>query len=75
MEKGIDQSVGEIVAANFKTAKIFTNQGIDFCCGGNMGIADACQKKGVNLDKLLQELNEVNAGNISDQYANLTAVE
>ncbi|HET7618934.1 MAG TPA: iron-sulfur cluster repair di-iron protein [Vicinamibacterales bacterium] len=34
--------VGDVVAADFRTARIFEQFGIDFCCGGRRSIADAC---------------------------------
>ena len=30
----IDLSLGEIVANDFRTASLFKEAGIDFCCGG-----------------------------------------
>jgi len=52
-------TVGEIVADDFRTATIFKNSGIDFCCGGKQSIADACLEKGIDasvLEKQIQEL-------------------
>jgi regulator of cell morphogenesis and NO signaling len=54
-----DLTVGEIVANDFRTASVFKNNGIDFCCGGNQSIVDACQEKGIDpsgLEKQIQEL-------------------
>jgi regulator of cell morphogenesis and NO signaling len=36
-------TVGEIVAADFRTATVFEQFGIDFCCGGRRSVADACR--------------------------------
>lgn len=41
-------TVGEIVADDFRTASVFKNSGIDFCCGGKQRIAEACQEKGID---------------------------
>jgi regulator of cell morphogenesis and NO signaling len=37
-------TVGEIVAADFRTAAVFERFGIDFCCGGRRSLGDACRE-------------------------------
>lgn len=59
MDNIAEKKVGSIVAGNFRTAKIFTDYGIDFCCKGGVKLSDACEKKGVNLDKISAELEQV----------------
>lgn len=59
MDNIAEKKVGSIVAGNFRTAKIFTEYGIDFCCKGGVKLSDACEKKGVNLDKISAELEQV----------------
>ncbi len=51
-------TVGEVVRANFKAAALFERKGIDFCCGGNITIAEACTAKALNADELLSELEK-----------------
>jgi regulator of cell morphogenesis and NO signaling len=53
-----DKKVGSIVAENFRTAKVFTDYGIDFCCKGGVKLSDACEKKGVSLDKISADLEQ-----------------
>lgn len=45
MEQLKEEKIGEIVARDFRTAKIFTEYGLDFCCGGGISISEACKKK------------------------------
>lgn len=45
--------VGEIVAADFRTAAVFHEFGIDFCCGGRRPLGDACQARQVDPDQVL----------------------
>lgn len=41
-------TVGEIVAADFRTARVFEEFGIDFCCGGRQSIAEACENAAID---------------------------
>src|SRR5688572_16411466 len=62
--------IGELVAADYRTAEVFAKNGIDFCCKGNLSIGEACEKKKINLDSLLRDLNDVNLhlGNTAIDY-------
>ncbi len=51
-----NKTVANLVAENIKTAHVFKKHGIDFCCGGGLAIAKACQKKGLDFALLEQEL-------------------
>ena len=42
MENIKNKSVGEIVKLDFRAADVFSNYGIDFCCGGKISVAEAC---------------------------------
>jgi regulator of cell morphogenesis and NO signaling len=52
-------TIGEYVVKDFRTAALFSKYGIDFCCNGNRSIEEACQKKAVTADVLLQEIETV----------------
>jgi regulator of cell morphogenesis and NO signaling len=52
-------TIGEYVANDFRTAAVFSKYGIDFCCKGNRTIDEACEKKDINPDQLLELLNTV----------------
>lgn len=54
-----ERTIGEIVAADYRTAKVFENHGIDFCCGGNVALAATCTEKGLDLATLTRELEAV----------------
>ena len=58
------QTVGELVAEDYRTAGVFKQYGIDFCCGGKKNIVEVCHQKGVPVEELtekLQQLSEVPA--------------
>ncbi|MDI5897073.1 iron-sulfur cluster repair di-iron protein [Flavobacterium yafengii] len=52
-------TIGEYVAKDFRTAAIFSKYGIDFCCKGNRTIDEACEKKDVDTDQLMDQINTV----------------
>ena len=48
--------IGDIVSVNFKTAQLFEKNNIDFCCGGQISLAEACKKSDVDMNQLIPEL-------------------
>lgn len=52
------QTIGQIVATDYRTAEIFEKRGIDFCCKGDKVLKEACQKHNINEDELIDELLE-----------------
>lgn len=51
-----NRTIGEIVAKDFRTASIFKDVGIDFCCGGKKSLAQACREKGIAPSLIESEL-------------------
>lgn len=51
------KEIGQFVAENFRTAAIFSEYGIDFCCRGNRPLDEVCNKKNIVLDEILEKLN------------------
>ncbi len=52
-------TIGEYVAKDFRTAAVFSKYGIDFCCKGNRTIDEACEKKDVDTNTIMDEINTV----------------
>ncbi len=50
------QTVGAVVAANYHAAEVFAKYGIDYCCGGDKPLGQACAEKGISLQDLLGEV-------------------
>ena len=50
-------TIGEIVVQDFRTASIFKQHGIDFCCGGKKSISETCTETGSNKTELLNDLS------------------
>lgn len=59
LQKNTQKEIGQYVADDFRTAAIFSKHKIDFCCNGNRTVAEACDKKGIDSNVLLDELNAV----------------
>jgi regulator of cell morphogenesis and NO signaling len=53
------KSIGEIVADDFRTASLFKDANIDFCCGGKMSLEEACTGNNVNIDLFKEKLEEL----------------
>lgn len=70
----LNTTVGEIVAADYRTAKVFETHGIDFCCGGKVAISVICKEKGVDPAVMLQEIEAVKNEQI-DRSQNFTSWE
>lgn len=56
MENLQNETVGSIVARNWKTSSVFQKHNIDFCCNGAISLSEACVKNGVDIGILSQEI-------------------
>jgi len=66
-----NSTIGEVVKLNFKTAALFKANNIDYCCGGNINIADACKEAGINPEQLIKQLEAITAQEDPDsEYIN-----
>ena len=52
-------TVGEMVAADFRTAAVLERFGIDFCCGGRRLLADACRTAAADRDAVIHALDSL----------------
>ncbi|MBD0850144.1 iron-sulfur cluster repair di-iron protein [Maribacter arenosus] len=59
MENTLKKNIGEIVAEDYRTAQIFKNHKIDFCCKGNRSIQEVADKNNLDADLLLKEIEGV----------------
>lgn len=51
--------IRDYVAADFRTAAVFSKHKIDFCCKGNRPISEVCEQKNIDLDSIVYDLNRV----------------
>lgn len=55
----ISDPVGAWVTSHPATSRVFEQHGIDYCCGGNRPLEEACWKGKVDAQAVLAELTEV----------------
>jgi len=54
-----NETLGEIVANDFRTAEIFKKYELDFCCDGKKTVREACADKGVDYKLVEEDLQHV----------------
>lgn len=54
-------TVGEIVAMLPKASDVFKKNKIDFCCGGDRSLKEAADKRGVAIEELMSQLQDLYA--------------
>jgi regulator of cell morphogenesis and NO signaling len=50
--------VGEIAAANPRAKRVLEDAGVDYCCGGEKSLHDACMHTNVSSEEILKRLQE-----------------
>jgi regulator of cell morphogenesis and NO signaling len=67
MNNTIEKTIGELVAEDYRTAQVFKNHKIDFCCKGNRTLSEVVTTKGITLENLLEDLQAVQNSEKTDQ--------
>jgi len=57
LQKNTQKEIGQFVAEDYRTAAIFSKYKIDFCCNGNRTVEEACDKKSIDSNLLMDEIN------------------
>lgn len=58
-EDPTEETIGQIVAKDYRTAQVFKKFGIDFCCGGKITLTELSRKKGIDPGPVRKALSEV----------------
>ncbi|WP_153557665.1 iron-sulfur cluster repair di-iron protein [Roseimaritima sediminicola] len=69
-----NQSVGEFVRQNPSRARVFERLSIDYCCGGKLPLARVCEKRGIDADNVLQQIEACDAAAASDTLVDVDAM-
>ena len=59
MHLNLQTPVGEIARFNYKTVEVFEKLRIDFCCGGDLSLEEACKRQKVNADEVLVSIKKL----------------
>ncbi len=72
----VDQSttVGGYVAEHPQAARVFEELEIDYCCGGDQTIHQACTDHRISVDDLVARLEEANANSPDESFKDWTQV-
>jgi len=52
-------TLGELVSNDFRAGAILDRYGLDYCCGGARNLADGCSQRGVELERVVSELESL----------------
>lgn len=61
-----DTIIGELVAEDYRSAQVFKNHKIDFCCQGNRSIQTVCEEKELDSTSLLKEIEAIQQENSAE---------
>jgi regulator of cell morphogenesis and NO signaling len=66
----VEKTLAEIVTDNIRSAIIFEEAGLDFCCKGKRSLKDACADKNIDVQKIVNELLNLSDSGNGTQNAN-----
>lgn len=58
MTEILNQTLAQIVTANYQTSSVFEKYHLDFCCKGKRSLSEAISEKHLSTEQVVQELNE-----------------
>lgn len=59
MKNLLETKVGAVVSKDYRTARVFSAHGIDFCCKGGITVAEACARNEADEQKLKAEIEQL----------------
>lgn len=57
-----DQTLGRLVTTRPAAARVLERHGLDYCCGGDRPLTDACDAAGVDVGAVIADLDELPPG-------------
>ena len=59
-------TVGDLVKANPIRSRLFEQLQIDYCCGGGVPLGEACAKRGLDVQAVLQQIEQADLQSVDD---------
>jgi len=59
VEKLVEKTLAELVTDNIRSAIVFEEFGLDFCCRGNRSLSEACKEKNIEVEKIVTQLSNL----------------
>ena len=66
------KTVRNFVNEDLRNAEVFFKHGIDFCCGANQSVQDACTQKGIEVVTVLNQLKQVQQTKLHSKSINFS---
>lgn len=70
-----NRMVREMVLANPAAARVFDRFGIDYCCGGEKSLGEACSSANVNMQEVTAAFDKPSPGNDERDWAKASLAE
>ena len=70
VETLVEKTLAEIVTDNIRSAVVFEEFGLDFCCNGNRSLKSACIEKNVDVQNIVNELSSLSVNENGSQNVN-----
>jgi regulator of cell morphogenesis and NO signaling len=62
------RTLRDIVSENFNAAVLFDAYGLDYCCNGGQTLEDACSERGIEPQKVITSLFQLDTDSSSQRY-------
>ncbi len=69
-----EQSVGELVRQKPTRARVFESLKIDYCCGGKVSLNRACEKRGIEVNEVLEAITANDVQSVADTLVDVDAM-
>jgi regulator of cell morphogenesis and NO signaling len=69
VESPITKTLAEIVTNNIRSAIVFEEYGLDFCCKGKRNLQEACEEKNINVQEIVESLENLSNGTNEESKA------
>lgn len=67
MTVAIEKTVRELALENPSATRVFEKLGIDYCCGGNQPLEEACRRANLSVDQVLEALKVAEEATLAAQ--------